>query len=143
MTKWNAPCGRIFDQRDEARDHARFCALCIAEVFGSVRGNSVNRNTNGLTPDAMLAERAELVERLHETEADRDLWKRRCGEETRVWADEAAQVSALYKVIKEVAAYADDRAFHARGHLNTVNSGRIAADLRQILARLNDSETAL
>lgn len=35
--------------------------------------------------------------------------------------------------IQKVRAYAEDRAFHARGHLNTVNSGRIADDLMYIL----------
>lgn len=37
-------------------------------------------------------------------------------------------------VIARVRAYAEDRAFHARGHLNTVNSGRIASDLQAILS---------
>jgi len=36
--------------------------------------------------------------------------------------------------IERVRAYANDRAFHARGHLNTVNSGRIASDLLAILS---------
>ncbi|HWV46221.1 MAG TPA: hypothetical protein VN039_09420 [Nitrospira sp.] len=48
----------------------------------------------------------------------------------RVESENAALTAKLDAVKK----YADDRAFHARGHLNTVNSGRIADDLRAILA---------
>ncbi len=43
------------------------------------------------------------------------------------------RLAASEAVIAKVRAYADDRAFHARGHLNTVNSGRIATDLLNIL----------
>lgn len=45
-----------------------------------------------------------------------------------------AEVTRLTAKLDAVKAYADDRAFHARGHLKTVNSGRIADDLRAILA---------
>ncbi len=49
-------------------------------------------------------------------------------------ADRAeAEVARLTAQLQAVRAYAEDRAFHARGHLNTVNSGRIASDLLAIL----------
>lgn len=54
MTKWNAPCGRIFEQRDEASGHARVCALCIAEVFGGNRDGSPNPDDIDPLPEGAI-----------------------------------------------------------------------------------------
>lgn len=40
-----------------------------------------------------------------------------------------------WRAIKKVRAYAEDRAFHGKTHLNTVNSGRIADDLFAIIGK--------
>lgn len=50
-------------------------------------------------------------------------------------------VLGLLQTLDKVRAYAEDRAFHATGHLNTVNSGRIASDLLEILGNAVDKET--
>lgn len=47
-------------------------------------------------------------------------------------------VLGLLDTLDKVRAYANDRAFHAKGHLNTVNSGRIASDLFAILGEEKD-----
>ncbi len=52
----------------------------------------------------------------------------------------AIRIADLEAKLAKVRAYAEDRAFHARGHLNTVNSGRIASDLFAILDTVSESE---
>jgi hypothetical protein len=84
--------------------------------------------------DGRIAEREALVKERDEALAAHAHDMDRLVEFTEARTDAEADLAAALAVIEKVRAYADDRAYHARGHLNTVNSGRIAADLHAILS---------
>lgn len=73
-------------------------------------------------------ERATLVARAHTYP-----WSEDSMEPFELAHELIAQIESDGRKLARIRAYAEDRAFHARGHLNTVNSGRIAADLLTIL----------
>lgn len=84
----------------------------------------IDRTVEAQGPDSLWVDSAQAIRDLL---ADNDYFREMPTLAVYVKAQEDA------KKLEKIRAYAEDRDFHAKGHLNTVNSGRIASDLFTIL----------